>query len=96
MLRSAPLFILSYLLCTGLSPNSQILANDIGIGVDSQSRPLRHGDPSIYRRRHATIELRFEIEVAPLDHCILRCRAQPSHGLPPVNLGHHRNNPASR
>jgi hypothetical protein len=62
MLRSAPLFILSYLLCTGLSPNSQILANDIGIGVDSQSRPLRHGDPSIYRRRHATIELRFEIE----------------------------------
>ena len=59
-----------YLLCTGLSPNSQILANDIGIGIDSQSRPLRHGDLTIYRREHAAIELRFEIEVAPLDHRI--------------------------
>src|SRR6185503_4837858 len=51
----------------GPVPNSQILPNDIGIGVDSQSRPLRHGDPTIYRREHAALELRFEIGLDPGD-----------------------------
>src|SRR5262249_519307 len=58
------------LLSTGVGSNSQIVANDIAIRVESQSRVLRHGYTTIYRRERVTIELRFEIKVAPLDHRI--------------------------
>jgi hypothetical protein len=65
---------------TSIGLDRKILANDIWIRIDSQSRSLRHRDATAYRVERTAIELRFKIEVPPPYHCIL---SQPD---PPIIL----------